>query len=650
MGVKARAALAIAVAIGLGAAAAAEPPPREVVVGRHARETLPRDVQRLAVGDPAVLEVEAISSRELLVLGRRPGRTTVLLWYPDGTVDERVYAVERDLSLLRSALAEIHPGVRVESAPDRDAVVLRGVVPDVRFSRAAEAAARGYLGGSSFAEQPLVRGPLETGGEGDAPGLEGGEALGSGERIGAQAATGPDRTGGARGEVINLIRVGALPATLEQRLRTTLDGLGGERVQVRRIVNGDAPDDAADGFVLEGPVPNQIDLVRMLIAASRVLGAADSGIEVLANEAGALGSLGPSSGGGGGGTRIGAVGSAGVGFGSRGGGSTGNDLGANIARATALAAGGGRILAFLDVEDLPQVRVEARIYEVNRSRLRSWQPQIDIIGSDFDQSAVRPSVAGQRIQGDLAPRPGTFGSVDVQGALSLIRGAALGQWQLVASSFAIDALFSILQDNSLARSLAQPSIAVLSGETAEFQAGGQIPINVAIETDTSAATGSALFSSVVFADFGVNLRVRPLVGADDVITLDVVPDISTPDLQLTAALRETTGSDQAATSFETRSLRTSARLRDGEALLIGGLLSRSQSVRSTETPGLARIPGLGWLARDFDRQGDDLEVVVVVTPAITRDLVPGAALWAHPGSGELLRRAGNSAPLAGTQP
>jgi Flp pilus assembly secretin CpaC len=642
MDLKAPAGLAIALAIGLGAAALAETPPREVVVGRHARETLPGDVQRLAVGDPAVLEVEAISSRELLVLGRRPGRTTVLIWYPDGSVDERVYAVERDLSLLRAALAEIHPGVRVESAPDRDAVVLRGVVPDVRFSRAAEAAARGYLGGGSFAEQPLVRGALDESEEGEAPG--------SAERIGARLGTGPDRIGGTRGEVINLIRVGALPATLEQRLRTTLDGLGGERVQVRRIVKGDAPDDTADAFVLEGPVPNQIDLVRMLIAASRVLGAAESGIEVLANESGALGSLGPSSGGGGGATRIGAVGSAGIGFGSRGSGGTGNDLGANIGRASALAAGGGRILAFLDVEDLPQVRVEARIYEVNRSRLRSWQPQIDILGSDFDQSAVRPSVAGQRIQGDLAPRPGTFGSVDVQGALSLIRGAALGQWQLVASSFAIDALFSILQDQSLARSLAQPSIAVLSGETAEFQAGGQIPVNVAIETDTSAAAGSALFSSVVFADFGVNLRVRPLVGADDVITLDVVPDISTPDLQLTRALRDTTGSDQASTAFETRSLRTSARLRDGQALLIGGLLSRSQSVRSTETPGLARIPGLGWLARDFERQGDDLELVVVVTPAISRDPVPGAALWAHPGSGELLRRVGNSTSLAGTPP
>jgi len=136
--------------------------------------------------------------------------------------------------------------------------------------------------------------------------------------------------------------------------------------------------------------------------------------------------------------------------------------------------------------------------------------------------------------------------------------------------------------------------------------------------------------------FGVQLGIRPLVGEDDVITLDVTPQVIEPDFLLTAALSASTGDDLETTAFATRSLTTSARLRDGQVLLVGGLLNRSSSDQYAYTPWLHRIPLLGWLGRSFDKDEDDQELVIVVTPSIVRDPLTRVALWEFPAESELL--------------
>ena len=85
----------------------------------------------------------------------------------------------------------------------------------------------------------------------------------------------------------------------------------------------------------------------------------------------------------------------------------------------------------------------------------------------------------------------------------------------------------------------------------------------------------------------------PLVGDDDTITLDVQPLVVTPDAVLTDAIRQSTGTAVATTAFQTRALRTSSRLQDGQALLIGGLLSNNTSTNTASTPGVRDTPILG---------------------------------------------------------
>ena len=364
---------------------------------------------------------------------------------------------------------------------------------------------------------------------------------------------------------INLIKVDHMPATLEERLREAIAGIGGGGVSVQRLRRGDT-------FVLSGKVRNQVDLIRVLTVAGRALGERAGNIEtqlrVVADESGAV--AGRSAGREGG--DLPALGGA-SGLGLRSG-DLSNRVQGNIARAKVIELFGGRLVSFIEVEDIPQVRVSVRLYEVNRSRLREWTPQGDLVLGSARQGALLPTAGGVRAQGDQASRIGGGEGSDFQNALSLIGGALVNNFQIANEKSAVDVLFSLLAEAGIARGLATPELLVLSGEVAIFQSGGQVPVS------SSVTTGAAdrVLNSVLFVPFGIQLGIRPLVGEGDVITLDVMPQVVEPDFVLTAALRETTDSQQGTTAFSSRSLATSARLQDGQALLVAGLLQRSARI------------------------------------------------------------------------
>ena len=602
---------------------------QSILVGENTRMSFDQEIVRIAVGNPQVANVQMVSNREILVLGLRAGQTNLLLWYASGRVAERPLRVERDLTLLSEALRAIHPAIEAVSAPDQNAVVLRGVVPDVRFSRAAERVATDYLRGGAFGR--LRRGALILGADGVKEG-------GAGDASAEEAGNGGDfllegdaNTGDGR--VVNLIRVDDVPPALEERIRLAVSGPEGTVITVRRLTASSLPDDTRDTFVLEGEVRTQVDLVRALLAAARMIDdrASADQIEVVADEAGSLSgqSRNVSAGGGGGGATI-----AGVGGTVGGAGGVGqNNLDANIARAKALSLANGRILSFVRVRELPHVRLETRIFEVNRSRLTNWEPQADILLGNSRNTQILPGETSTNLQGAGA-QPVT--PSDLQGAISLLEGGGiLAGIQYVGDSFAIDLALDLLESTSIARALARPTLSVLSGELATFNAGGQIPIAVTVDTTTSATSGT-LLSSTVFAEFGINVAVRPLVDDDDMITLDVTPSISQPDFDLTSDLVDATDSAQTTTAFQTRSLRTTTRLRDGQSFVIGGLLQTTIGRGSSFTPWFHRIPGLGWLGKTRDDQRDELDFVVVLTPSLTHERDPRAGLWAYPGAGEIL--------------
>ena len=588
--------------------------PLTLIEGTHHRLILDADVIRVAVGRSQTLSVEILESRELLLLGHEPGRTSLFVWLADGRTVSRVCSVEPDLAFLREALVDIHPSITVELAPHQGAVVLRGLVPDLAFRTAADSAAAAYLDSRSrkAAATPLVL-PEAEGADGE---------------LGAEEVRAPEEAPGSA--VINLIQLEELPALADEKIRRALEPMEGTSVSVRRVQVGDFPDDSVDLFVLEGTVRDQVTLTRTLFLASRALLGADAAdqdeIRVLADEGGALTNVQDLFGSGmvGGGSQQSAtLFRTSGGSGSRQGQTLANRIGANLGRAKVIEAAAGRILAMVSVEHLPLVRVDVRLYEVNLTRLRQWGNDLAVIASDFDQGALQPSPVAESFQGDNAA---SVGPDDIQNIFGFLGGEFGNQTQFVTGGLAVDNLFTILVQEQVARSLSRPTLTVLSGELALFQVGGQVPVPVAV---TVGGGTDQVLNGVEFRDFGVQLSIRPLVEEVDAetITLDLSPIVSLPDLDLTAAIGAVTGSDTGTTAFETRGTRTHTRLRDGDAMLIGGLISQRVEAAQAKTPGLGDVPGAGWLFRNDAENAEDFELVIVVNPVIVRAERPDARLW-----------------------
>lgn len=630
--------------------------PITLIKSQHSRLPFGKDIQRVAVGDAEILSFELINNREVLVLGKGTGRTTLLVWFADGTFREYLFAVHRDLSVLQGALRRVHPAIEVETAPDRDAIILTGTVPNITVSQAAEGVARSYLDAGSrrflafVTPQSSTTAAPEPSPGATAPGGQPPQPPTSQPPADQTPATRPDTVrvegqiqGG--GTVINLLRLETLPALPEEKIKEAIQAVGGQRVTIRRILHGNLRDDTKDTLVLEGTVRNQIALIRVLeVAVQLFVGqtiTADD-IRVVADESGAL--AGRPQEAQGQNTQFGASGGVGALFGGSRSSALSNQIRRNLGRATAIEAAGGRVLSFIEVGDLPQIRVDIRLLEVNRTKLRSFNPDSALLTSNFRQPSLNPAQSAGAVQGNQAARVGGVASSAVQNVLSFLGGGLLNQLQFSTQYAAVDMALSLLEREGIARSLSSPSLTVLSGELAQFQVGGEVPIPVAFApafgsttATTSLSVTAGIFGSVEFIPFGVQLQIRPLVGDDDSITLDVQPQIVTPDSSLTDTIRQTTGTNPLTTAFQTRSLRTSSRLQDGQALLIGGLTSANSSNNTGSTPGARDVPGLGWLFRSFNRNDESVELVVVVNPVILRTPVADSPLWAFPGHDELMK-------------
>ena len=142
----------------------------------------------------------------------------------------------------------------------------------------------------------------------------------------------------------------------------------------------------------------------------------------------------------------------------------------------------------------------------------------------------------------------------------------------------------MLEGNNLARVLAAPTLVALSGQSANFLSGGEVPVPV------PAGTGLV---AIQYKPYGIGLTVSPTVLSNDRIVLKVAPEASELDYANSVLLSGTS------VPITTRRADTTVELGDGESFVIGGLVSRSTSSNTDKVPLLGDIPVLGVL---FKRQ------------------------------------------------
>ncbi len=577
----------------------------------HTRFVFNRDIARVALGHETTLDVNVVNGRELLILAKKLGRTSMMVWYDDNTSETFLLGVTEDYSVLENALNDIHPNLALTIAPDRHAVVLRGEVPTLNYRHAAHEAAKNYLyASSSQSAQPVITSAPNQGMFNSlAQRLQ---AMGNLNNGLAQNSS--------KVAIINLIKVTQAPKPKEARIAQVLKSMGADKVTVKRISVDELSNDDNDVFMLSGTVKNQIELVRLLNTINKLFepeqasqaptSALDpnglissatqnetSAIEVLANESGGL--LNDDSG------------------------LTLSNVNSNVARATLLSVAKGKVLSSIEVEDLPQVRVSVQLYEVNQRRLKQWRPDISVLSNGYNNEQGLFGLEGMNAR--------ESGSASIENALQLIGGQLTNNLQLSTSQFAIDMLFSLLEQEGISRTLSRPTLTVLAGESAVFKVGGEVPVPTSYSPSgvTSGQQGNSgsVFSGTEFKSFGVELNVRALVDDKDRITLDLNPVISLPDTTLTAEIAQSTGSSLNSSAFNTRSMQTSTRLQDGQPLIIGGLISTDNNASHDFVPDANGESLFGKLSETTSKSENNRELIIVVTPNLVREPVNNLRVW-----------------------
>ena len=169
-----------------------------------------------------------------------------------------------------------------------------------------------------------------------------------------------------------------------------------------------------------------------------------------------------------------------------------------------------------------------------------------------------------------------------------------------------------LAENQYLRVLAEPSLVALSGEEANFLAGGEFPIPVVQGAGVS-TSGTSL--SIEYKKFGVQLKFRPTVAGDGTIRLHVAPEVS--ELSNIGAI---VLQGFSIPGLLTRRAETTVELKSGQTFGMAGLISQSTQARSSRVPGLGDLPVLGALFRSVRYQQGDTELVVLVTASLVEPL------------------------------
>jgi len=164
--------------------------------------------------------------------------------------------------------------------------------------------------------------------------------------------------------------------------------------------------------------------------------------------------------------------------------------------------------------------------------------------------------------------------------------------------------FDTLEQSGLVKTLAEPNLIVLSGDTADFLAGGEFPIPVAQDDNTI---------TIEFKQFGVGLSFTPTVIGKDLINLVVAPEVSRIDNTISIVTETIT-----VPGLSTRRAKTTIELRDGQSFAIAGLLQENYQNAISGLPWLADIPILGLLFRSTGFQRNETELVILVTPRLVK--------------------------------
>jgi len=249
---------------------------------------------------------------------------------------------------------------------------------------------------------------------------------------------------------------------------------------------------------------------------------------------------------------------------------------------------GPDVVNSIQVSAPQQVLLAVRFIEVSRTASRELGIHWNVISQNVN-AALGPTA--------LLSGNAPFGSI----LASVLKG-----------STNVDALIQALEQRHVARSLAEPNLVALSGDTANFLAGGEFPFPV------SASLGTV---TIEWKRFGVGLAFTPTVLGNGQINLKIEPEVSQLDPTNVVQV-----GNVAVPSLIVRRAHTTVELRDGQSFAMAGLLQNTGNANLEQLPWVADVPVLGALLRSTQYLKKETDLVIIVTPHLVQPARPGDPL------------------------
>ncbi|MCB9853385.1 MAG: type II and III secretion system protein family protein [Phycisphaerales bacterium] len=272
---------------------------------------------------------------------------------------------------------------------------------------------------------------------------------------------------------------------------------------------------------------------------------------------------------------------------------------------------GGEVRTNLTIAGVQQAMLRVVVAEVNKNAIRRLGVNWAVGGNDFSRDFFFANNLGQ-----MNPTTfGTSGLADVRmgqnttfvlpnqngAGTNITFGFPQAEFQMFVNA---------LRENNLARLLAEPNLVAISGQTATFLAGGEVPIPVAQGGSTTGAV------TIEYREFGVRLAFTPTVLGGQLMRLHVMTEVS--DAVPTGGV----AGGFPLFTFNTRRVESTIECGNGQTFAIAGLLNDQVRGLASKIPGLGDLPVLGTLFSSTDYERELTELVVLVTPQLVEPLDP----------------------------
>lgn len=243
------------------------------------------------------------------------------------------------------------------------------------------------------------------------------------------------------------------------------------------------------------------------------------------------------------------------------------------------------VTSVIAVSGPQQVMLKVTVAEVNRSLAKQFG--IDLTGSYSNGGLTTKIISTQPIGGasNLFSDNGLEVGVDIAG-------------------LSIDAQIRAMEQRGAARTLAEPILTAMSGQSADFFAGGEFPVPSSVNDGEVA---------VEYKEFGVKLAFTPTIKSNGNIALAV--DTTSSELSTEGSI---TVGNSTLLGIKRRTAKTSVEIGTGQTLAIGGLIEEKTRTQIHRLPGLGDIPILGALFRSRDFIRSQSELVILVTPYLAQ--------------------------------